>query len=144
MWFIFFYLFWEPTSSLSAVFWSTLPLLSRWATWAGGRWSSTRWRTCCTTWRRTWTGAEAPRGRAERSPPSTPPPQLLDPRTQPPSTPTFSPTECVFTNSLPKRAHIPEGDRVASVPSFWRMRLNAVKRICWYCVKGVLLYFLNV
>lgn len=36
----------------------------RLATWAGGRWSNTRWPTCCTTWRRTWTGAAARPGRA--------------------------------------------------------------------------------
>lgn len=43
------------------------PLTLRWATWAGELWSSTRWLTCCTTWRRTWTDGAALRGKDERT-----------------------------------------------------------------------------
>lgn len=55
----------------SAVIWSSVvcffPLTLRWAIWAGELWSSTRWLTCCTTWRRTWTDGAALRGKDERT-----------------------------------------------------------------------------
>lgn len=58
-------------SLTSAVVWSSVvcffPLTLRWAIWAGELWSSTRWLTCCTTWRRTWTDGAALRGKDERT-----------------------------------------------------------------------------
>lgn len=64
-----------PRAFVWSVFLLFPPL--RWATWAGELWSNTRWLTCCTTWRRTWTDDAALRGKAERT--HAPSPSIVPP-----------------------------------------------------------------